>query len=292
MLAGILIATDASEASDRVLECVKGLRAVGSREALLVHVVDVRDVGGLYRRLREAVLPKLEAQQKLLQEAGFRTSIEIPLGIPFYEINKLVEQRSCSLIVTGSHGASLLKELWLGSTVDSILHNARVPVLLVRVEILEEGGEKRCRAACGAPFTHILFPTDFSDTAERAFLYLEHVVRQAKSAVTLLHVQDQAKLGKYLKDQLEEFNRIDAGRLERMRERLLTCGARSVALDIPYGSPIGILLQRARAADFSLILMGTQGRGFIPDIFLGSVAHNVARYAPLPVLFVPPAASR
>jgi nucleotide-binding universal stress UspA family protein len=104
----------------------------------------------------------------------------------------------------------------------------------------------------------------------------------------LLHVQDASRLGAHLKERLEEFNAIDRGRLERMRDRLLACGARAVELDLPYGAPSGILLDRAKGADFSLVVMGTQGRGFIREIFLGSVAHNVARYAPLPVLFVPP----
>jgi nucleotide-binding universal stress UspA family protein len=33
--------------------------------------------------------------------------------------------------------------------------------------------------------------------------------------------------------------------------------------------------------------MGSQGRGFIHEVFLGSVANNIARLAPLPVIFVP-----
>jgi nucleotide-binding universal stress UspA family protein len=34
--------------------------------------------------------------------------------------------------------------------------------------------------------------------------------------------------------------------------------------------------------------MGTQGKGFIKEIFLGSVAHNVSRLAACPVLLIPP----
>jgi nucleotide-binding universal stress UspA family protein len=30
------------------------------------------------------------------------------------------------------------------------------------------------------------------------------------------------------------------------------------------------------------------GKGFIKEIFLGSVAHNVSRLAPSPVLLIPP----
>ncbi|MHB9035768.1 MAG: universal stress protein [Armatimonadota bacterium] len=35
--------------------------------------------------------------------------------------------------------------------------------------------------------------------------------------------------------------------------------------------------------------MGTHGRGFISDIFAGSVSHNVVRLSQSPVLLIPPA---
>lgn len=287
MLSHIIVTTDGSEASERMLECVKCLRRVGSREAVLVHVFDVRDVNGLYETLKKSMVPKLERQRQSLQEAGFKVEIETPLGVVYYEVNKLAQQHGSSLVVVGSHGESLIKELLLGSTAHSILQNAALPVLLVRLEITEENGGKRCRAVCEDLFHHILFPTDFSDNAEHAFLYLEHIVRETGSHVTLLHVQDQARIGRHLKHRLEEFNQIDAERLEGMKLRLEQCGAASVGIEIPYGSPTKIILERARADRFSLIVMGSQGRGFIHEVFLGSVANNIARLAPLPVLFVP-----
>lgn len=295
MLKNLLICTDTSEASDRMVECVKDLRRVGSRQALLTHVLNVRDVGGLYLQLKRLAFPKLEAQQKLLTEAGFQTSFEIPLGYPALEINRLAQERSSNMIVIGSHGETLAKEMLLGSTALAVLQSARVIVLLIRLEIVEADGGKCCRAVCADFFKHILHPTDFSDTAERAFQYLEHIVSQTKCAVTLLHVQDKAKIESHLKSRLEEFNRIDAERLERRKEHLLKAGAASVDIRIPFGSPTAAILEEARCEEpgqagcgrYSLILMGTQGRGFIQEIFLGSVSHNVARHARLPVLFVP-----
>jgi nucleotide-binding universal stress UspA family protein len=287
MLSSLVVATDGSEASDRMVECVRGLRRVGSREAALVHVFNVRDVGGLYGSLQEHILPRLEKQAAVLRDAGMAVDVRTPLGIPFYEINKLACERSASLIVVGSLGASLLKEMLLGRTAYSILQNGTFPTLLIRLEITEENGGRRCRAACEDLFRHILFPTDFSDNAEHALLYLEHIVRGTNAQVSLLHVQDQAKIERHLKHRLEEFNRIDAERLERIRLRLEQCGAASVEVEVPYGSPTKVILERARANRFSLILMGSQGRGFIHEVFLGSVANNIARLAPLPVLFVP-----
>jgi len=287
MLSHIIVSSDGSEASDRMVECVEGLKRVGSHEAALVHVFNVRDVGGLYASLQEHMLPKLEKQASILRQGGFQVDVQTPLGFPSYEINKLAPQRSASLVVVGSHGASMTTEVLLGSTAQTILQNAMLPVLLVRLEITEENGGRRCRVICEDMFQHILFPTDFSDNAEHALLYLEHIVRETKSRVTLLHVQDRTKIENHLKERLEEFNQIDTERLAGMKLRLEEGGAASVEIEIPYGSPTQIILERARANSFSLILMGSQGKGFIREVFLGSVANNVARLAPLPVLFVP-----
>lgn len=287
MLSHIIVATDGSEASDHTVACLENLIRVGSQEASLIHVFNVREVGGLYMSLQEDMLPRLEKQANILRQAGFRVDVQTPLGFPPYEINKLACQRSASLIVVSSHGASLAMEVLLGSTAQAILQNAKFPTLLMRLEITEENGGRRCHVICEDMFRHILFPTDFSDNAEHALLYLEHIVRKTKSRVTLLHVQDKTNIEKHLKHRLEEFNQIDGERLAGMKLRLEQCGAVSVQTEIPYGSPTQIILEHAHADSFSLILMGNQGKGFIKEVFLGSVANNIARLAPLPVLFVP-----
>ncbi|MCL4845123.1 MAG: universal stress protein [Acidobacteria bacterium] len=221
MLSNILVATDGSEASDRMVECLTGLGRVGTERVLLTHVFNVRDVGGLYETLRVDMTPRLDAQQRVLERAGLRVAAEAHLGVSFVEINAAADRFDASLVVVGSLGASMLREALLGSTAHKILEHARRPVLLVRLEITNGGDEgRRCRVACSDRFGHILFPTDFSDTAERAFAYLEHVVGATGSAVTLLHVQDRAKIERHLHDRLQEFNEIDQARLDRMKEHL------------------------------------------------------------------------
>ncbi len=288
MLSHILIASDGSEASERMIECVKQLTQLGTHRATLTHVFNVRDVGGLYEQLNAVMLPKLEAERKVLEDAGIRVAVETRLGIPFIEIARLAAERGASAIVLSSLGASLVGDVLLGSTAHAVVRTATLPVLLIRIEITDGGDAgKRCRVICERLSNHILYPTDFSDTSDRALLYLEHMVRETHSEVTLLHVQDKAKIDPHLRHRLEEFNRIDADRLEHMRLHLEECGARSVHVEIPYGSPTAFILERARNDKYTLILMGSQGRGFIHEVFLGSVANNVARHAALPVLLVP-----
>jgi nucleotide-binding universal stress UspA family protein len=176
----------------------------------------------------------------------------------------------------------------LGSTAYSVIRTAAIPVLLIRIEVAEGTTDgARCRALCTGLFRHILFPTDFSDTADRALASLEFIVRKTHSEVTLLHVQDQVKIERHLRHKLKEFNEIDTRRLDGIKARLEQGGATRVHIDIPYGSPTAVILDRARANDFTLIMMGSSGRAAIKEIFLGAVANNVARHASLPVLFVP-----
>ena len=288
MLSKILIATDASEASTRMVECLGHLKTVGAHEALLVHVFDVENVGGLYGSFREFYVPRIEEQRRMLDSQGLSASFELPLGFPEYEINRLVENNGIQLIVSGSRGYSRVKEMFLGSTAFRILNSARVPVLLIRLELIERAGKDECHVICEDLFHHILHPTDFSDTSKRAYQYLEHIVKETRCAVTLLHVHDPMLLQSHIVREIEEkAEEVTTRRLERRREQLLKLGAASVELLVETGHPALKIIERAREGGRSLILMGTQGKGFVKELFLGSVSHNVARRAPLPVLFVP-----
>lgn len=287
MLTNILIATDASEASDHLVDCIKSLRCLGSRKAVLVHAINVRAFGGVYGTLKRSAIPKLEKQRERLREFGFEASFEICRGSPVREINRIAREQHCSLVVAGSHGDTLAPEVKLGSIANAILQNVKSPILLVRLEIDEEAGGRRCRVPCDDLFAHILHPTDFSEVAERAFRYMGNLVRKTKCAVTLVHVQDKGKIQPHLHHQLAEFNRNDHDRLACRRVALLKRGACRVNIEIPYGSPSGLIMETFQKQECSLIVMGTQGRGFLKEMFLGSVSHKVARQAPRPVLFVP-----
>jgi nucleotide-binding universal stress UspA family protein len=53
-----------------------------------------------------------------------------------------------------------------------------------------------------------------------------------------------------------------------------------------HGYPSQEIVGYAQASDVDLIVMGTHGRGPIGHLLLGSVAENVVRRSPCPVLTV------
>ncbi len=282
-----LVATDLSAASSAVLSCIGQLKPLGLEEVVLAHVIYVAHTVGLAEQLADEAAPQLQRQAAALAAQGIAVRTAMPVGVPAYALANLGDQEDVSVIVIGSHGRSLVHGLLAGSVALGLLGITTRPVLLVRMAIATAEREERCRLACERLFGKVLFPTDFSETAERAFHYLQHVIKGTGAQVTLLHVQDTARLAPHLMARLEEFNEIDRERLERMAARLREQGAASVSIAIKAGAPLPVILAEAGEPGYTSIVMGSQGRGFVAEITLGSVANGVARRAPLPVLFVP-----
>ena len=289
MLKNLLIAMDLSSASITLLRCVGPLRDAGAETAALLHVMNVRDVGGLYISLKNLVEPFLKEKEKEVGEMGFRTRMEIRLGNPAFEINRYAKEEDVSLIVAGTHGESLGKEMLLGGVVHRLLQLAEKPVLLIPISIFKgEGGEKKCEVLCGDFFRHPLFATDFSEPAAKAFDYLEHIVERTRpKGTTLYHVQDEGRINPYLAHRLGEFNRIDLERLDALEVRLKKRGAGAVHKELEFGRPGPLIVEKIRKGGHSLLVIAGQGRGYMAEAFLGRVANHVVHRATVPILVVP-----
>lgn len=283
----ILVASDLSDATDEVITCLPGLQRLGTEKVILCHALGIRHLNVMRYELARLIEPRLEAQKAKLESEGFEVEVQVAPGLAPLEVNRVAAEQHASLIVIGSHGTTLAREILLGSVAVQLLHYARLPVLVFRVRRFDRGSAPRHAEACPKFINHVLYPTDFSDTAVRAFVYVQALVDAGTKKVSLLHVQDQAHLGKHLSERLEEFNQIDRDRLERLKTSLEVRGADDVRVEIPYGSPVQEIANRSQGPEDTLVVMGSQGRGFIADVFLGSVSHQVVRQAMQPVLLIP-----
>ncbi len=279
MFSTIVLGTSLSETSTRTLCCLRGMREVGVQTIVLIHAMNIRDVGTLYRQLKNLAQPMLEHQQQLLQEMGFEVEAEIRLGLPFYEIQQVAKEREASLIAVHLTTESLLGAAFIGDVAYEVIQRADRPVLAMKADISDHG----CEVLCENVLRHILFPTDFSENAERALTLLEQIVDAAQSAVTLIHVREE--IGNA--DQNEQQVEAARHRMEAIASRLQQHGSRSVKIELREGSPTAEILTITQQHEHSLIVMGSQGAGFIKEVFLGSVSHNLVRHARVPVLLVP-----
>jgi nucleotide-binding universal stress UspA family protein len=81
------------------------------------------------------VLHQFSEKVKETQEGeGFITDdIIVERGNPVEQIIRHAEERSCDLIVMGTHGHGTLEDVMLGSTARRVIRRSKVPVLVVRL---------------------------------------------------------------------------------------------------------------------------------------------------------------
>lgn len=286
MFGKMLVATDFSDASRRVVTCASGLIELGVREAVLCHVLGVpaqTPAMGAFQKLDEDLLA---GQKAILEQAGISTSIEVVTGPVQSSVNDYAMKHGCDLIVVGSHGATLAADVLLGGAAYGILHATRLPTLVVRLKAAP-GMPAVCANGTCSFVDHLLFPTDFSDNAEHALPVVAQLAAAGVRHITVNHVQDSARIEPHLHERLAEFNRIDGERLARIQRSLAQSGTCPVDTVIAFGRPGPEIVHCAADRHCSLIVMGTQGRGALAEAFLGSVSHYVARHSPAPTLLIP-----
>ncbi len=278
MFTKVLLCTDLSPAMDNMLTCLGQLKSLGTEEVILAHIVYVANTPGLEDSLMRDAGPRLAEERKKLEEAGLKVQTEMFLGKPAYSLVDLADRHDVDLILVGSHGYGTLTSLVLGNVSERLLSLSGRPVLLSRIKTFRQGRERHIE--CGRIFSRVLFPTDFSDPAELAYNCLRVVIKTTGCPVTLVTVRSKKE-----RSVLEQEHKIDASRLERLREDLEKLGSAEVNIETRTGDPGKKISEMAR--DHSLIIMGTHGRGFSKRLLMGSVAHKVAREAEIPILFMP-----
>jgi len=289
MFKTIVLATDLSPAWDEIVACAGEFKALGCARVILTHVISVKFMAGMEGELRAEARLKLEAQKAKLEAQGLEVTIETPTGLPAYSLNEVARCGGGDLIVVSSHGQSLWREEVLGCVTCAVLHHAQYPVLLLNVRVKEGMAQGTCRLQATELLRHVLFPTDFSEIAERACTYIEFLATKGASRVTVLNALDVPGHEAYPPGYQEWAEAAARQLLENWRQRLQDAGVREVQARFDPGHPLPAILEVLKTQNISVIIMGTQGKGFIKEIFLGSVAHNVSRLAPCPVLLIPPA---
>jgi nucleotide-binding universal stress UspA family protein len=141
-------------------------------------------------------------------------------------------------------------------------------------------------------FKNILLATDFSEVSRRALPYAAAIASRYGSKIYLVHViPPGARMSMPIEPfppELED-DRVKAGRemMDFLRGDPLGGIPREVVLEQgPIRDALSSLIQRG---DIDLLILGTHGRGGLKKVFLGSVAEELFRLAPCPVLTVGPA---
>ncbi len=140
-------------------------------------------------------------------------------------------------------------------------------------------------------FKNILIATDFSEVSQHALLHALAMAKRYDAKLTVMHVAPMdtqtplpmepipVEMDWQKKRAAENMARLEGFEALHMfpHDRVLRQGS-------PWPEIAAVLEER----EIDLIVLGTHGRGLLGQIFLGSVAEQVLRHAPCPVLTVGP----
>jgi nucleotide-binding universal stress UspA family protein len=196
------------------------------------------------------------------------------------------------LLVIVSHGHSGIMPWTMGGTANKIIHEAPVPVLLLRA-----AAAKKRRP--GSIFAKLLLPLDGSAAGETALPYVLEIAAKLKSKVTLLSVVESGQhvhtIGgldyiRFPEQQVQKMRQdlsayLD-GAVKKFRDRGIEARA-----ELTTGHAAEEIIKRAKAAGARLVAMSSHGKSGLRQWVLGSVSNKVLHAGKAHLLLTKPAPS-
>lgn len=274
----VVIAVDFSPASKKLLNCVGELVKNGLEEVILVHVIDLaigeeRSIGAVQQETET----KLEEIAEELRKKGIKVRATVLGGFAASEIAHVAEKEQASLILIGSIGKSILREIFLGSTAFDLIRMTTTPVL---IEKYKKNDEDHLQNVCIDKFVKIVVPIDFSRCSQRVLNEISQM--SGIQELILLSVAEHGETREEVERILESYN----SRLEEIAQGFREKGIK-VTVKTGVGLPSKLITATAEEESASLIVMATRGAGLLKSLLLGSTSDAVSRHSKRPVLLIP-----
>ena len=277
----IVFATDLSDANEAAIEsrtCLDCLDNIGVTEVHLLTVVPDNVSSGLpgmdaATDAREALAP----QRRVFERAGFDVETHVARGTPHRRINGLAERLDADMIVVGSRGEAPLRNRLIGGTVRNVARTAVRPLLVERIEETPDGHAVKKEHL----FQDVLYATDFSENAARAFDFFPALTGATERA-SLLHVDGPGDT---------ESMRDAAERLEELATDLRDRTGFDVGTNVRSGNPVEEITAEEERVGATTTLIGARGTSRLRRLLLGSTAESIVARGTNNVLLVPPEAT-
>jgi nucleotide-binding universal stress UspA family protein len=280
MFETVLVPTDFSKYSQKVLECVGGLP--GAKKVVLLHVIgsskplarvlDPKD------KLNES-MKKLAEQARILEAQGlFVIQRAEPMleGDIFRRIQAVSDEERVNLVVMAARGKGFVRNILLGSVAKSTLLYGDKHLLLMRYKMLEEG-EGHLEEHCSMIFSKVLCPTDFSEPSNEAINIIKGI--KGIGEALLFHVVTSGESWEQIDAKMKEA----AIKLSAIKAEFEKAGIKASAR-VAVGNPVEEIVAAAEEENVSLVAMSSHGKGWVTQLIVGSFAYEVSRSGKRPVL--------
>lgn len=270
----ILVPIDFSKNSEAALKTAALLAKKNDAKLYPLHMLDVHlaslNESETYIQEKVAFFYKMaEKRTKTFLEKPYLENVEVVPIIKnfkvFSEISDIAKELEIDLIVMGSHGASGLKEFFIGSNTEKVVRYATIPVLVIKEELKN------------VDFKDVVVATDFSSDSVETFKNVLQTLESFHARAHVVYVNlpsENFKTSFEMEQMANDFYEAVEGSTDRMFETNYVCD-RSVEDGI---------LNFANVVGADLITVITNGRKGLSHIFAGSIAEDITNHASLPLL--------
>lgn len=281
----ILAATDFSTRSQRAVRRAGCLTRAANARLGVLHVVDDDQPEGMVALEQNESRRIIEEQIASVPELqGIPAEPIVTAADPFDGILKTAARFEADLIVMGSHRRDLLREVFLGTTVERVTRVAPCPVLMVNSDT-------------EAPYRNALVAMESNEDATRALCAVRSLkVVAANEEITLIHGFNPLGKGQMTFAGLaHETIRDYSGKQALVLSGDLTKSLEEVAsqyqpwfLRLQEGNALTAIVREVEALQPDILAIGSRGRSAIGRLLLGSVTEEVMRTLRIDILVIPP----
>ena len=270
----IIVPIDFSEHSEYALETAAVLAKKYNAEILALHMLELSNAlisNAENLQQEETVFYLKLAEQKFNEflNKDYLKDIKITPLVKhfkvFSEVSEVAKQHDVDLIIMGSHGASGLKEVLVGSNTEKVVRHSGIPVLVVKENpILTD-------------FENVVFASDFSEEAIKPYLYARRMFKALEAKMHLVYVNlpdNRFKSSTEIEKRVANFLKAAEGNLDKMNQ---------VAYVNDYSIEKGVL-NYSNVIGADLVAVATHGRTGLAHFFEGSISEDIANHSTLPVM--------
>lgn len=233
----------------------------------------------------------LQALQRQLMAVDLPVRIEVLHTDPVRAITFTALRQAVDLIVMSTHGYTGLHRLLLGSVAEAVVRHTPRPVFLVRAS-------DQPQLPPVGPFRKVLVPLDGTPFAETALTYLLGMGCHPQEIVLLRALPSPASSvfedlppgipASVDRDQLQETLSREAAEAESYLAQVArhSLAGYATRIETPVGSAGRAIGESAYGEGIECIAMATHARTGFDRVAHGSVATDVLRCAPVPVLLL------
>ncbi len=241
----------------------------------IVHLLNVIELPAIHDPI---IMPVVFFEKEFLNELKEKTTkefdkiinrykpdaVEVKTEVTFGAVSRMIQdfikKKKIDIVIMGSHGATGIREYFIGSNAEKIVRNSPVPVLVLKD--LYKG-----------PVENIVFPNTLeTERQDKLIAKVKELQAFFKATVHILYVNTPTNFA------------ADNITLERLRQFAKEFAFRNYTLNVyNYPSEESGIIQFTSQIKGDLVAMGTHGRKGLAHFLNGSLAEDVVNHAKFPI---------